>query len=64
VIGYTSRPDGAILPLGIACFVAAIKFRRPTGCMKVFLREIFSVTASKQIFGDFSVGIELENEKT
>ena len=50
--------------LGTARFVPAITFRRsPSGCTKVFFRKIFSVTV-KRFFCDFSVGMELESEKT
>ena len=50
--------------LGMARFVLALKFRRSPGrWTKVFLRKTFSVTVEK-IFCDFSVGMELENEKT
>ena len=48
-------------PLGTARFVPAITFRRsPSGC---FFRKIFSVTV-KGFSVIFSVGMELENEKT
>ena len=51
--------------LWIASFVPEIKFyRSPSGCTEVFFCKIHIFRDSKKIFCDFSVGMELENEKT
>ena len=68
MIGYPSTRAGKLeryCPLGIARFVPAIKFRRTlSGCKKAGFLSKNIFRDSKKIFGDFSVGMELENGKT
>ena len=65
MIGYRSGQDGAILPAQDCPFCSRNKIwpkSKRAGARKFSLQNIFR--DSKKIFCDFSVGMELQNEKT
>ena len=65
LIGYLSRQDVAILPAQGCPFCSHNKISlKSKQVHESFLWQIIFCDHSKKIFCDFSVGMELENEKT
>ena len=64
MIGYPSGQDGAILPARDCLFCSRNKISAKSKWVHESFLSQNIFPGSKKIFCDFSVGMELENEKT